>query len=287
MNDFMTILHDNDNLSEQYLNTVNRWRETVEISLRSADGWLSVVGLDWLNEGSNSVGGDPTHDVALPVNHVPDTIGTIDLDQGTVTLHITTDEPVFVNGVQVTTPTLLHDDTSEGGASLVKVRDVTFHIIKRGDAYGVRVRDPQSEARATFTGRNWFEIDPAYRVVGTFHPYQNAQPIDVDSIIGTKTTLNGLGHVTFELFGEKHRLLAFDGGKDQLWFILRDATSGQSTYGSGRFLMANLSEDGTVDLDFNKAHNPPCAFTPYATCPLPPRENHLLIALPVGEKQPS
>jgi uncharacterized protein (DUF1684 family) len=273
----------NRNAPEQYNSEMKNWHKTMDASLQTEYGWLSVVGLHWLNEGVNSLGGDPSSDVALPVNSAPATVGVLTLENGQVRLSVTNDETVFVDGSPVT-EIILRDDNDEAGASEVKIRNLTFQILKRGDAYGVRVRDPQSPARASFSGRNWFPVDPAYRVVGTFHPYDGVQSIEVDNILGTVTTLKGVGYVTFELGGQAQKLIAFDGGVGKLWFIFRDTTSGQATYGSGRFLMADLSADGTVDLDFNKAYNPPCAFTPYATCPLPPRENHLTLPISAGEK---
>lgn len=281
----MTFSSHENNL-EQYSSEMRKWHSTMNTSLRAEYGWLSVVGLHWLNEGSNSLGGDPASQVSLPVEGAPASVGTLTVENGQIRLDVSVDEPVFVDGSPVESA-ILRDDTDEAGPSEIKIRDLALQILKRGDAYAVRVRDPHSPARETFTERNWFPIDPAYRVVGTFHPYDDVQSIDVDTIIGTVSTLKGLGYVTFELNDQPQKLIAFDGGSGKLWFILRDPTSGKETYGSGRFLMADKNADGLVDLDFNKAYNPPCAFTPYATCPLPPKENHLVIPISAGEQTPS
>lgn len=271
------------NSTEQYINQLTTWQATMEANLKTRDGWLSVVGLDWLNEGKNTIGSDLSNDVVFPAGSTPEFVGFLTLDNGKVTLTVTTSEAVFVNDEPVKTADVQDDNT---GISTVKIREVTFTVLKRGDAYGVRTRDPQSPARSSFTGRKWFPINPAYRLQATFHPYDDVKSIEVDNILGTQTALKGLGYITFELDGEARQFIAFEGGAKQLWLIFRDTSSGQETYGSGRFLMADILEDGTVDLDFNKAYNPPCAFTPYATCPLPPRENHLPVALRVGEKLP-
>jgi uncharacterized protein len=273
-----------DQVEQNYAARLHEWQLRMEAGLRAEDGWLTVVGLDWLEAGDNTVGSAPTSDVTLPNAAVPAEVGVLRLENGRVTLHVTTDEPVLVNGQPAKTA-MLNDDHSDLLTN-VQIASVTFFIIKRGDQYAVRIRDTQSHARQTFRGRAWFPADESYRVVGRFIPHASNQTIQVESANGPDTILENPGRVEFELHGQHLSLEAADGGKGQLWFIFRDATSGVSTYSASRFLKAPFTEDGTVDLDFNKAYHPPCAFTDYATCPLPPRENRLTITIEAGEKLP-
>lgn len=267
--------------TDAYITDLQAWRGTLEAQLRAPDGWLTVAGLTWLQEGENSIGSAEDNAIILPAD-TPPHVGVITLKDDEISLQITTDEPIIIDGEPASAATL-HHDHAERGATLVTIRDVTIHIIKRGDLYGVRMRDPNSETRRNFTGQQWFEIDPAYRVTGKFQAHEVSKSVEVETSNGLMTRLNSLGVVTFELNGTQQQLIAFESAPDELWFIFRDGTSGDSTYGSGRFLMAPI-KDALVDLDFNRAYNPPCAFTHYATCPFAPKENRLSISLPVGEK---
>ncbi|MBX3082131.1 MAG: DUF1684 domain-containing protein [Anaerolineae bacterium] len=258
------------------------WHAQLETSLRSDTGWLTLAGLHWLHEGENTVGSDPTCDVPLPADSTPERIGTITLRDGTASILITTDETVTVDDQTVTT-TDLRNDNHEQGPSLVRVRGITFFVIKREDQYGIRVRDINNPARQTFAGRRWYPTNPALHVTAQFHRYAEPRRLTVITSTGLPSPMNNLGWADFMLDGHALRLEAFEGGKDKLWFIFRDATSGKTTYGSGRFMYASLLPDDQIDLDFNRAYSPPCAFTPYATCPLPPKENHIPLPIEAGE----
>jgi uncharacterized protein len=265
-----------------YVTEINHWRQTKEDSLTSEDGWLSLIGLFWLNEGVNTVGANPTADIPIEAD-VPDQLGTIEFHDGKATLHITADAPVTVDGLQ-TTQAVLRDDSAEGGPSLVKIGTVTFFVIRRGDEFGIRVRDVNNPARLEFTGRNWFPIDPHYQVSGRFVPHDVPRTIPIATSSGKTEPMNNPGKVEFELDGQTLSLEAFTAGKDELWFVFKDATSAKSTYGAGRFMYSPVSADGVVTLDFNKAYHPPCAFTPYATCPRAPKENSLPVEILAGER---
>lgn len=270
--------------STEYLTQIDQWRQDMEAQLRAADGWLTVVGLYWLHDGINTVGSDPASDVALPES-VPAQVGIIDFHDGKATFTATTETPVQIDGAPVQTADLHHDQSSSG-ATLVNVGSVTFHIIKRGEQYGVRVRDSESESRRTFGGRAWFPTDERYRVAATFVPHPSERIMEVENSIGKSTELTNPGCVEFELNGQPVRLEVFNAGENRVWSIFRDGTSGKTTYGAGRFVYANFNADGTVDLDFNKAYHPPCSFTYYATCPFPPRENVLSLPIEAGERFP-
>ncbi|MBX7214853.1 MAG: DUF1684 domain-containing protein [Thermoflexales bacterium] len=265
-----------------YDQEMRAFRESLDASLRAEDGWLTLVGLFWLEEGANTVGGDPACDIALPPERVPARLGVIDFHDGQAVLRAEPGVDVRVDGQPVTQATL-RDDHS-GAPSLVTAGSVTFFVIRRGDRFGIRARDAQHPARASFTGRKWLPYNPVYRVVGTFSPHLPSRMLSNVNVVGIAERMENPGTVTFSLFGRSMTMEAFSAGERALWFVLRDATAGKTTYGAGRFLKVPLAADGSVDMDFNRAYNPPCAFTPYATCPLPPPENILPVELPVGER---
>ena len=257
------------------------WRKEKEDSLRREDGWLTLVGLYWLEDGENTVGSDPACRVVLPASSAPNKVGVITFHDGVAML--TTNEPVLVDDAKATTA-ILRYDTAEDGPSIVAIGTVSFFVIKRGDEYAIRVRDANSPERQSFTGRKWFDIDPAYRIKATFTPHTPPRTVTVINTVGQSALTENPGYVEFKLHGQSLRLEAFTNDAGDLWFIFKDATSGPLTYGAGRYLIAPLAPDGTVDLDFNRAYSPPCAFTRFATCPLPVKENILSVQIEAGEK---
>ncbi|MCC7450399.1 MAG: DUF1684 domain-containing protein [Anaerolineae bacterium] len=259
------------------------WRQRMETNLRRDDSWLTLAGLCWLHVGENTVGSDPTCDIDLPAGSAPERVGVIDFHNGKAALRITCDEPVMIDGTS-SREALLRDDNNERGATLVTIRGITFYVIRRGEQYGVRVRDVNSPVRQAFTGRTWFPIDPQYRIATPLMRYPEARTVLVMDVVGIVEPMDNPGYVTFELHGQALRLEAFNAGADELWFIFKDATSGEATYGVGRFLKVPVNAEGIVDLDFNRAYNPPCAFTKYATCPMPPKENILPVRIEAGER---
>ena len=256
---------------ETYEKDIEGWRREREERLRREDGWLTLVGLYWLQEGENTVGSGP------------DSVGIIDFHDGKAVLRVTGNEPVLVDDTPAKTA-VLRDDAAQDGPSLVKIGTITFFVIKRGDQYGVRVRDANSPERQSFSGRKWFDISVDYRLRAKFIAHNPVRTVSVVNTVGLLTPMDNPGYVEFSLHNQEYRLEAFSEDDGELWFIFKDATSGKSTYGAGRYLIAPLTADGFVDLDFNKAYNPPCVFTKYATCPLPPKENVLPIAIEAGEK---
>jgi len=265
-----------------YIAEINQWQQTMDDRLRKEDGWLTLIGLHWLHEGINTIGSNPTSDIPLPADKAPAYLGTITLTDGQATLQVAADVAVMVDGNRTSTA-LLRDDTAVGGPSQVSISSLTFFVIQRGDDYAVRVRDANNPARLAFTGRKWFPIDPQYRVNAIFVPYPAPHTLQIVNFVGQTVPMNSPGQVEFVLHGQRLSLEAFSAADNQLWFVFKDVTSGSSTYGAGRFLYAPLSADNTVSLDFNKAYHPPCAFTPYATCPLPPKGNVLPVPIRAGE----
>ncbi len=258
-------------LADSYVDSVEQWRQEREENLKADDGWLSVAGLFWLRDGANTIGSGEGNRIQLPRG--PERLGVVEVDGGAITLR-------YADKSQHAIP-MLPDQSGE--PTLIHVEDLTFWVIERGDRLGIRLRDPASAMRRDFTHCNWYPVKPGYRIVGKFIPYDEPRTFTVPSVIGVPEEMESPGEVEFVINGQTLRLKAALEG-DSLWFIFRDSTSGHTTYGAGRFLDADAPKDGQVILDFNKAYNPPCTFTPYATCPLPPKENRLKIPIEAGEQ---
>jgi uncharacterized protein (DUF1684 family) len=247
---------------------VEQWRADYEAGLKAPDGWLAVAGLFWLHEGDNIVGSDPQSDIVLPAGS-PKRAGVFNLKAGVATW------------VAAGTPgKVLKSDSSEE----IKIGAISLGIIARGGKTGVRMRDPNSEAVRTFKGCLWYPIDEKWHVFAKWTPYPQPKKIPITNILGMIELNDAPGYAEFTLLGQKIRLEPVI-EKKQLFFMFKDKTTGTSTYGAGRFLYASgPPKDGKVELDFNIARNPPCVYTAYATCPLPPKQNTMPIALEAGEK---
>jgi len=254
--------------------------------LTSDTGWLTVAGFAWLEPGENAFGSDPSLPVALPDG--PERVGVLVYDPGseeaTVVLRAAEGAGLTVDDEPVTERVLVPAPGEE--APVVKLGRVSFWIIPRGDGHAVRVRDPESKMRREFAGIEFYPVDAAYRVEGRVVEPGATREIEVPNIMGYTTMEPSPGPVRFTLGEETVELTPTveSGESTTLFFVFSDATSGYETYGGGRFLYADLEENGTVVLDFNRAYNPPCAFTPFATCPLPPEGNDLPVAVRAGEK---
>lgn len=266
--------------ADNYPTTIESWRKDREQRLKAKDGWLTVAGLFWLKEGENWAGSDPSNQIILPERRAPQRIGVFDFHDGITKFRIASGAHVTVNGKPILTAELKSDAT--GTPDLMQFGDFTMFVIKRGNRFGMRLRDIHSSARETFTGLRWYPVKDQYRIVGKFVPYDHPQKIAIPNVLGQTDQEASPGFVTFQLMGHTYRLDPVQEG-DQLFFIFRDQTSAKTTYGAGRFLYADLAKEGKVILDFNKAVNPPCAFTAYATCPLPPKQNRLAVKIEAGE----
>ncbi len=263
-----------------YPASIATWRQTREERLKAPDGWLTVAGLFWLKEGENRVGSDASYEIALPAGRAPSRVGIFDFHAGKTSFRVASGAHVYVNGKPIVTAELKPD--SAGKPDMLQIGDFTMFVIHRGDRYAIRMRDQQSQMRREFKGLHWYPVQEKYRVAARFVSYEQPKKIPIPNILGETEMQPSPGYAEFELMGKPYRLEPVLEG-DQLFFIFRDATAGKSTYGSGRFLYSDLPKDGKITLDFNKAYNPPCAFTPFATCPLPPKQNRLAIAIEAGE----
>jgi uncharacterized protein (DUF1684 family) len=250
---------------------IEQWRADRETRLKAEDGWLSLVGLFWIDEGKSRVGSDPAADVPLPPS-VPREVGTITLNGGKA--HF---KPAV--GVPLTEIDLKPDDQPD--YPVLTLGTVRFYLIERGGRYGIRVKDSASPARTNFAGLEWFPVDPSWKVEAKFVP--SPHTVTFDTEVGVQETGDSPGYVEFDRRGEHFRLEPVQEDQE-LFFVIRDATSGKTTYAASRFLYTGLPRDGRVELDFNKAYNPPCVFTDYATCPLPPEQNRMRAAVEAGEK---
>jgi uncharacterized protein (DUF1684 family) len=269
-----------------YRKEIEDWRAQREVKLRADGGWLTVAGLFWLAPGINRFGAAPANEILLPGHSAPARAGVFRLEAGHVTVEVLPGVPVFLAGKPVTRVELRSD--AAGEPDVLTLGALSMQVIARGGRLGVRLKDMRSAARQTFKGLSWFPVRPQYRVSARFVPHPAPTTIAVATVIGGVETMPSPGSALFELDGKSVRLdPVLEAGETQLFFIFRDATSGRSTYGAGRFLYADPPRDGRIVLDFNKAYSPPCAFTPYATCPLPPAQNRLPSAIEAGEMTPA
>jgi uncharacterized protein (DUF1684 family) len=263
-----------------YQADVERWRKQMDDTLRADDGWLTLAGLFWLHEGANSFGADPAGDIVLPAGAAPGDAGVFELRDGVVTLRAATGAGVTVNGAPASTLRLRSD--ADGGSDRVGLGSLTLLVIRRGVRIGVRVKDSRSPLRAAFGGRRWYATDEAYRLQAAFVAYDPPRMLAVGNILGDVEDTPSPGYVLFTLDGQEYRLDALP-DPNGLAFYFRDATNGETTYPACRYLKTAPPQDGRVTLDFNRAYNPPCAFTVFATCTLPPPQNRLPLPIPAGE----
>jgi uncharacterized protein (DUF1684 family) len=258
-----------DTLLQSYVEEIRAWHERRIANLKREHGWLSLVGLDWLKEGENEI----------------PSVGRLTVNESTVTLRVSAGVTALLNGKPLSSG-VLRTDAEKGGPDKVVVGSRAFVIIKRGDRRAVRMWDSSTEARKKFVGIECYPISTSWRVEARWAAYDPPKRIKIPSVIPDYLQDYDVpGVAVFEIEGVACRLEpVLEEGESDLFFIFGDRTNGRETYGAGRFLYAKPPEDGKVVLDFNKAYNPPCAFSPYATCPLPPPSNRLLIRIEAGEK---
>jgi len=276
---------------QEVVKQVEQWRVDRIKRLTAPDGWLSLIGLEWLHQGANRVGAAADNDIVLKAG--PDHLGTVTLAaDGAVHFTAATGSGASIDGKPVSDAALVDDmHAGKAGPTTVHFGTASFYAIDRDGRKGLRVKDPQAETRLHFQGIDYFPIDPSWRIVAEWVPFQPVHTLEIGTEIGTIDKVQVPGKAVFHRDGKTFELLPYQeepGG--ELFFVIADRTSGKETYGAARFLYAalpagGLTRPGSVVLDFNRAYNPPCAFTPYATCPLAPPENRLGIAVTAGEKK--
>ena len=278
-------------LAPGYVDSVNTWRARRLARLTSDTGWLTIAGLHWLEPGRNVLGSDPGSRVVFPADASPAKVGVIQLRMSPAGLAPEIELNV-VPGVVIKRDSVLVarervELDADGSSAVYSLGRLRFWVIKRGERYAVRVRDPESSLRKEFTGIQNYAVDPAMCVSGRLEPQASRTHVLVPNIAGYLDSMLTPGVVTFAVRDTVLRLtpvLEDPSDSTTLFFIFQDKTSGIETYGAGRFLYADLEPNGRVVLDFNKAYNPPCAFNPNTTCPLPPEGNVLPMAIQAGEK---
>lgn len=263
-----------------YIASVETWRADHEASYRN--NYSTIAGLYPLEPGVNTAGSASGHRVALPAA-APPTIGRFVLADGRVRFEPDPKADVRRDGVRVTAPLELNDDTSPA-PDLLYVGDISLVVHPSGDTTSIRVRDPNGPLATGFLGFRWFPIDRRHLVVGRFIKDAEPRRLKVINTYGDLDEYTTEGVVEFEWEGQTLRLRPFTTRPGRLYFVFRDASSGEETYEAARFLYANLEADGRVELDFNQAYNPPCAFNPYTTCPIPLPENRLPVKILAGER---
>jgi len=252
---------------------VQQWRADRETRLKAEDGWLTLVGLFWIEEGLSKIGSDPGADVPLPES-LPKELGTLTLEKGEATF-----QPAASVGLK---PVVLHDD-NKPNYEVVAIGTVNFYLIERGGRYGIRVKDTNSPARKNFVGLDWYAPDPSWSVEAKLTPAPHKVTFDTE--VGVKQEGESPGYLEFDRAGQHYRLDAVT-EEGELFLVIRDGTSGKTTYAASRFIYAPLPDkNGHTRIDFNKAYNPPCVFTAYATCPLPPQMNRMTVNIEAGEKK--
>jgi uncharacterized protein (DUF1684 family) len=263
---------------------IEAWRAERDKELRDEDGWLTLAGLFWLEEGASTFGSASDNTVVFPAGQAPARLGTFHREGEKVTLEVTPGLGLKADGKEVTVPRLELAPDASGKPTLLSIGSLTFHVIRRPGKIGIRLKDKESAVLAGFTGVDSFAIDPSWRIEARFEPYDPPKKIKVPNIIGTDFDETSPGALVFERDGATYRLEPTGEPGDELFLVFGDATNGHQTYGGGRFLYVPAPKDGKAVVDFNKAYNPPCVFTPYATCPLPPRQNKLALRIEAGDK---
>jgi uncharacterized protein len=268
------------------------WRANRATGLQAPEGWLSLIGLGWLQEGDNSFGSDADNRIQIN-GKTPAHVGVVRVQKGTLRLLAPAGgfpAGFLVDGRAAREQVLAADDAEK--PSKLTVGTITIIVIDRDGKFALRIKDPQAPTRVTFHGLKWYAPNAAYRVHAKWIPYNPPQMLDIPTILGTTTHLPAPGVAEFAIDGQTVRLepVLEDPNSTELFFIMRDTTSKTTTYGAGRFLYTEfpdhgLTQPGEIWLDFNRLFNPPCAFTPYATCPLPPPQNRLSVAIPAGEQR--
>jgi len=270
---------------------LTQWRAQRAHGLSAPDGWLTLVGLDWLKAGNNSIGLAADNQIKLS-GHAPEHLGVIVVDGAQIKLlpppggfppHLLVDgQPAHEGPIQP-------DDNK---ASIISDENLTMIVLHRGDRFALRIKDAQSPTRTAFKGLHWYAPNASYRVTAKWIPFNPPHTEKIPTVIGTTLDMPAPGLAEFTLNGKTVQIepVLEEPNAKEFFFILRDATSHTTTYGASRFLYTSLPDHGidkpgTLILDFNRLQNPPCAYTPYATCPLPPYINRLAIPIEAGEQR--
>lgn len=270
--------------SNDYSASVDQWHKERVESLQKENGWLNLAGLYWLKVGKNTFGSDVSNDIVFPKGTIPATAGYFELTaENTVTVVPEHGVAIKVNNTEVSNRVILHKDSAR--APVVSYGGLRWTVIRRDDKIGIRLRDLQSPALAAFKGIDRFPVAADWKFDAVVEKEGLPDRISITNVLGQTNLQKSAGKLTFNVNGKKYTLDALDEGGPELFVIFADNTNLKDTYPSGRFLYVKRPDaNGKTVIDFNKAYNPPCAFTDFATCPLPPPQNKLALFVTAGEK---
>ena len=276
----------NENLeakgSPEYFEEIKQWDQKRVERLKADDGWLNLVGRSWLKLGENKFGSAKENDVVIESDKVPDFMGVFIFHDSTVTMKVNDGVVVLFNDSPVKEMIMIGDTKKE--MTVFQYKSIKWNLIVRNELYGIRFRDLESELVKNFNGIERFPVNEDWKISAEFEAYDPPRKISVPNVLGQIDEEPSPGAIVFTRDGQTYRIEAVDAG-DRLWFIFADGTSGEETYGGGRFLYTDKADStGKVIVDFNKAYNPPCVLTKFATCPLPPKENYIKLRITAGEK---
>jgi uncharacterized protein (DUF1684 family) len=266
--------------NEEYLSSILKWRKEVDANLRRENGWLALAGLFWLRKGTNLIGSDPDCDIKLP-GRAPKRLGRFEFDGNNVTLYVEAEGQVEVNGVEAKTALL--DADQEDMPSFITLDEMRMVVVRRSKGVGIRLWDNTREARRTHPPRTWFPIKEEYHLPATYARFETPKIVQMPDILGAVIDEKMDGEVIFQFEGRTLKLLVTEEPDHRLYIQFKDLSNNITTYPSSRYLYTDAHQGDKVFVDFNKAYNPPCAFTDYATCSFAPRENYLGVSIEAGE----
>ena len=266
-----------------YKQQIEIWRKQRVERLTAPNGWLSLVGLEWLKEGVNTIGAAKDNNILLA--GAPAHLGIIALREGKAAIKLARDTDATIDGEKTFRAELLDD--SHEKPTTVAFGSANFYLVHRADKFGLRVKDSEAPTRKHFVGIDYFDIDPSWRIEAKWEAYDPPHEIEESNIIGQVDKVIVPGAAVFERGGKTYRVepVIETPGDTDYFLVFADKTSGKETYGAARFVYTEPPKDGKVIIDFNKAYNPPCAFTSFATCPLPTAQNRLGLRVTAGEKK--
>ncbi|HYC72102.1 MAG TPA: DUF1684 domain-containing protein [Opitutaceae bacterium] len=265
--------------ADSYTDSVEAWRKRRTDNLIAPEGWLALVGRHPLPPGRHSIGSAAGNDIRLAAG--PARLGTISHEPGgKVVVALTDGVDAKIDGTDARSAALAYGSANP---TYVRAGTVNFYVHRAGADLFLRVRDSESARRRDFAGLAWYAIDPAWRFEAEWVAFPQPRQVPIVNVLGQTTTETAPGKAVFECGGRKYELMPVVAG-ERLFYIFTDETAGEETYEASRFLYSDAPKDGKVVLDFNQAYNPPCAFSPFTTCPLPPKENRLPLRVTAGER---
>ena len=269
---------------EAYKAGIEEWHsKRVNNDLKGPQGWLNLAGLFWLNEGFNTFGSGDSNDIIFPQGKIEEQAGTFVVQKGEVTLQVQPGVEIKIDTTLVSNQIIFSEDMEN--TPVLRRGSLEWLVLSRGGKLAVRLRDLDGDAVKNFPGVERYPVDPAWRIEGKFQKYAESKTIDITNILGQTYPQPNPGLLIFNIGGKEFRLDALSEGGPEYFIIFGDQTNEHETYPSGRYMYVEPEdEEGNVVIDFNKAYNPPCAFTEFATCPLPPKQNVLDVAITSGEK---